>query len=139
MVPGLSKWKIDQARLHTTQVGAGMSAEEKTIHGTRLQPAQTDHFLDFISQPAYLQDVAFGIRTLKLEDGSKIVIPAAIRTVIPSRIISQYTSYCKERGFVPASKRRCVPLQPKIHYRGSTILQLRAWRHLLYWLTSSTP
>ena len=88
MVPGLSKWKIDQARLHTTQVGAGMPAEEKTIHRTRLQPAQTDHFHDFISQPAYLQGVAFGTRTLKLEDGSKIVIPAAIRTVIPSRIIS---------------------------------------------------
>ena len=42
---------------------------------------------------------------LKLDSGEKIVIPAVIRTVIPSRIIRQYLDYCKEQEFEPASQR----------------------------------
>ena len=32
-------------------------------------------------------------------------MPAVIRTVIPSRIISQYLEHCKEQEFEPASER----------------------------------
>ena len=52
-----------------------------------------------------IQDVAFGTKTMKLGSGERIIIPAVIRTVIPSRIIQQYTSYCKQQDFVPASER----------------------------------
>ena len=71
----------------------------------RLDPAKTDHFLAFITQPSYLQDVAFGTKTLKLDSGEKLLIPAAIRTVIPSRIISQYQEHCTTSGFTPHSER----------------------------------
>ncbi|KAL9969600.1 hypothetical protein ACROYT_G021833 [Oculina patagonica] len=62
---------------------------------------------DDIPRPSknLLQDVAFGTKTLKLDSGERIVIPAVIRTLIPSRIIHQYTSYCKEQEFEPASER----------------------------------
>ena len=49
-----------------------------------------------ISRPEFVQDVAFGTKTLKLDSGEKIIIPAVIRIVIPSRIIRQYLDYCKE-------------------------------------------
>ena len=42
---------------------------------------------------------------MKLNSGERIIIPAIIRTLIPSRIISQYMKYCREEGFLPASKR----------------------------------
>ena len=52
-----------------------------------------------------LQDVAFGTKLLKLETGGSIIIPAVIRTMIPSTIIEQYSAYCKEQNFEPAGQR----------------------------------
>ena len=48
--------------------------------------------------------MAFGTKTLKLDSGEKIIIPAVIRTVIPSRIIRQYLDYFKQQEFEPASQ-----------------------------------
>lgn len=66
---------------------------------------KVDHFINYISRPDLLQDVAFGTKTLKLDSGERIVIHAIIRTLIPSRIITQYRSYCKQQEFEPASER----------------------------------
>ena len=70
-----------------------------------LSTKKVDHFVEYISRPEFVQDVAFGTKTLKLDSGEKIIIPAVIRTAIPSRIIRQYLDYCKEQDFEPASKR----------------------------------
>ncbi|KAL9976835.1 hypothetical protein ACROYT_G014170 [Oculina patagonica] len=105
LIPGLTKWRIDQARLHANEVGKGQIVPEKPIFRTRIDPVKVDHFINYISRPDLLQDVAFGTKTLKLDSGERIVIPAVIRTLIPSRIIHQYTSYCKEQEFEPASER----------------------------------
>ena len=42
---------------------------------------------------------------MKLDSGGHAVIPAVIRTLIPSRIIAQYQAYCTDIGFEPASER----------------------------------
>ena len=42
---------------------------------------------------------------LKLDTGGSIIIPAVIRTMIPSRIIEQYSVYYKEQNFEPAGQR----------------------------------
>ena len=52
-----------------------------------------------------MQDVAFATKTLKLDSGERITIPAVVRTLIPSRIIEQYTSYYREKWLEPASTR----------------------------------
>ena len=105
LIPGLSKWRIDQARLHAIEAGKGQAVPEKAIFRTRIDPGKVDHFINFISRPGLLQDVAFGTKTLKLDSGEQIIIPAVIRAMIPSRIISQYVSYCKDHEFQPASER----------------------------------
>ena len=105
MIPGLTKWRVDQARCHATDVGEGQPLLEKPIFRIRLDPAKTDHFIDYISRPCFLQDVAYGTRKLKLDSGGHAVIPAVIRILIPSRIIAQYQAYCREIGFDPASER----------------------------------
>ena len=105
IIPGLSKWRIDRARLHATTSGRGQSVLKRPIFRTRIDNVQIDHFLDFISRPEVLQDVAFGTKSLKLDSGDRIIIPAVVRTMIPTRIIEQYISYCKQQQFTPAGER----------------------------------
>ena len=105
IIPGLSKWRIDQARRHAIDLGEGQPVVETPIFRIRLDPVKTDHFIDFISRPCFLQDVAYGTRKLKLDSGGHAVIPAVIRILIPSRIIAQYQAYCTDIVFKPASER----------------------------------
>ena len=105
LIPGLSKWRIDQARDHATKIGRGQTVPEKKIFRRRIDNAKVDHFLDYISRPQLLQDVAFGTKTLRLDSGEKIIIPAVVRTLIPSRIIEQYVCHSRQQGFEPAGER----------------------------------
>ena len=98
MIAGLSKWRIDKARQHAIHRGKGQPVLEQPIF-RRIDAAKVDHFLDFISRPHLLQDVAFGTKNLKLDSGEHII------TLIPSRVIEQYAAYCKEEAFEPASER----------------------------------
>ena len=69
------------------------------IHRCRLDPVKVDHFLDFISTPSFLQDVAYETKNLKLSDGETIEIPNEARMVIASRLIHLYQLYCAESVF----------------------------------------
>ncbi len=57
---------------------------------------KVDHFVDFVNRPYFHQDVAFGMRKLKLENGE--TLEQIIRTVTRSTMISQYMQYCKEEN-----------------------------------------
>jgi len=105
MIPTLSKWRIDEARQHATKVGEGLPVPQEPIFRSRISPVQIDHFIDYIARPEMLQDVTFGTKVLKLDTGGSIIIPAFIRTIIPSRIVEQYSAYCKEHDFEPAGQR----------------------------------
>ena len=86
MIPGLTKWRIDEARKHAFKNKPGQPIEPPTLQRTRLDPAKVDHFLDFISSPSFLQDVAYGTRHLKLSTGEKIEIPSVVRCAPSSRL-----------------------------------------------------
>ena len=88
MIPGLSKWRIDQARCHATDVGEGQPIHDKHTFCTQLDSVKIDHFVDYISRSCFFQDVAYGTQKLKLDSGEHPVIPAVIRTLLPSRIIA---------------------------------------------------
>ena len=105
ITPGLSKWQIDQARRHAAEEGPGQPVVSAPIKRTRLDPVKTNHFVNFITSANFIQDVAYGTKELKLDSGEKITIPNVIRTMMPSRIIKQYISYCQEKEFKPASER----------------------------------
>ena len=104
MISGLTVWRIDQAREHAKTAGPGKPVDLEPIQRTRLPPASIDHFLDFISSPAYLQDVSFGTKYMKLTNGEILEIPNVVRTVISSRLIGLYQSYCEETGFKPLGR-----------------------------------
>ena len=105
MIPGLSKWQIDQARRHAAEEGPGQPVVSEPIKRTRLDPVKTNHFVNFVASANFIQDVAYGTKELKLDSGEKIPIPNVIRTMVPSRIIKQYISYCQETEFNPPSER----------------------------------
>ena len=79
--------------------------QKDPIFRSRISSAQIDHFVDYIVRPEMLQDVAFGKKVLRLDTGESIIIPAVVRTVTPSRIIEQYSAYCKEQNLEPAGQR----------------------------------
>ena len=105
IIPGISKRQIDDARRHADLRGPGKPSNAPEIIRVRLDATKTDHFLDFISSSSLLQDVSYGAKSLKLDSGEKLLIPTAIRTLIPSRIIKQYQSYCENVAFEPYSER----------------------------------
>lgn len=103
-IPGLTKWRIDEARKHAFRTSPGHIIEPPFLQRCRLDPVKVDHFLDFISSPSFLQDVAYGTKTLRLSDGETIEIPNVVRTVVASRLIHLYQSYCSESGFEPMGR-----------------------------------
>lgn len=104
LIPGLTKWRIDEARKHAFLNEPGQQIEPPQIKRSRMHPAKVDHFLDFVSSPSFLQDVAYGTKKLKLSDGDTLEIPNVVRTVIASRLVQLYTSYCSETGFQPLGR-----------------------------------
>ena len=103
-IPGLTKWRIDEARKHAFLTSPGQIIQPPVLQRCRLDPVRVDHFLDFISSPSFLQDVAYGTKTLKLSDGQTIEIPNVVRTVVSSRLVHLYQSYCTESGFEPIGR-----------------------------------
>jgi len=101
LIPGLSKWRIDEARKHAFQTKPGQPIDPPRITRCRLDAVKVDHFLDFLSSPSFLQDVAYGTRALKLESGQSLEIPNMVRTVISSHLVRMYLNFCAESNFEP--------------------------------------
>ncbi|ESP02999.1 hypothetical protein LOTGIDRAFT_156957 [Lottia gigantea] len=104
LIPGLTKYRIDQARKHAMEAGHAQPVESHPVIRKRLDDTKVDHFLDFISRPEYTQDVAYGTKNMKLSHGEKLEIPNVVRTVIASRLIDLYKSYCQEIDFEPLGR-----------------------------------
>ena len=100
----LSDRQIKKARAQAKSEGPGVPIEKIPRHRIRIQQRQLDHFLEFTMRPYYYQDVAYGTRTIKLENGEEFVIPNVVRTVAKCTIINQYMDHCKQTGFQPISK-----------------------------------
>ena len=65
---------------------------------------QTGSFSRLRSNPHVILDLPFGERLLYIPDGSVLVTPKLIRTMIPERVVAQYTQFCKENNFTPFSR-----------------------------------
>ena len=104
LIPGLSKWRIDEARKHAFQTKPGQPIDPPRITRCRLDAVKVDHFLDFLSSPSVLQDVAYGTRTLKLESGESLEIPNMVRTLKSSHLVRMYLNFCVESNFEPLGR-----------------------------------
>ena len=59
MIPGLSKWRIDQGRQHATEGWKGQPLTEIPSFRTRIGSKKVDHFIEYISRVEFVQDLAF--------------------------------------------------------------------------------
>ena len=100
----LSDWQIRHARAHAKERGPGLLVEKTLFHRVRLPRVKLDHFIDFVNQPYFYQDVAFGTRKLTLSDGEKIEMLNIICKVTRSTMINQYLQFCAEQNFEPLSR-----------------------------------
>ncbi|KAK3744065.1 hypothetical protein QZH41_020591 [Actinostola sp. cb2023] len=92
IAPGKSAWLFQQVTQNFSRVTDTDMPENVPFSG------------DFISSPSFLQDVAYGTKYIKLSDGQKLEIPNVVRTVITSRLIHLYQSYCAKSGFSPLGR-----------------------------------
>lgn len=102
--PTLSEYKFKVARLHILLHGRGAPVPRNRSPRMRVNERALDHFLTFITSSHIIQDLPFGEKHLKLSCGTIIETPNVIRSIIPSRIVEQYLSHCKEEGVTPMSK-----------------------------------
>ena len=100
----ITEWQLRKARLHARVHGPGAPLEKPLQHRIRLDMKKCDHFLEFVNRPYFHQDVSYGIRTLRLDSGDKLVMPNVVRCVARSTMIAQYLQHCEEDTFEPLSR-----------------------------------
>ena len=103
-LPGITEYRVRTAREHGKKYERGSAVLLSKSPRMRVNYAQLDHFIEFITSPHVVIDLPFGQRLLSLADGSLLETPNLIRTMIPERIVAQYTQYCKEVNFTPFSR-----------------------------------
>jgi hypothetical protein len=93
LLPEVTDYKLYHTKKQLLMHGRGQPTITRYRTGVTLP--KIDHFIRFISDPTFVQEVAYGTRKLKLFSGEKIEIPNVVRNIITSRILKQYTAYCK--------------------------------------------
>ena len=100
----LSDRQIKKARSHAKTVGVGLPVENIPYHRVRIDKSKLEHFLYFVNQPYFYQDVSFGTRTVKLDSGQRLVMPNVVITVGRSTMIEQYHQRCREEEYQPLGR-----------------------------------
>ena len=98
------KWRINETRKHAALVRPGKPLDVPRVNRKKLDPVKVDHFIDFVSSPNYLQNVAYGTKTIKLTNGEAFEIPSVVRNVTSSRLVNLYFSFCQEVTFEPLAR-----------------------------------
>ncbi|KAL9967966.1 hypothetical protein ACROYT_G026285 [Oculina patagonica] len=110
LLPGISLRQIKNARKHAQECGPGEPVVKEQIFRCRLDMEKVKDFVYFISRSTFLQDVAFGTKTLKLQSGESIPIPALVRTMTATKIVHLYQEECKAENKIPLKERTCFRL-----------------------------
>ena len=84
----LSDRQIKKARQQAKINGPGVPLKKVITHRVRMDMVKLEHFLTFVDRPYFYQDVAYGQRTLKLENGERLAMPNIICVVTRSTMIS---------------------------------------------------
>ena len=101
-IPGLTEYRYTVANLHRVQCGRNAPVPTKESLRLRIDPKQLDHFLGFITSAHLVQDLPFGEKHMQLSSEKIITVPNVFRTMIPERIVMQYSC---ETNYKPFSRR----------------------------------
>ena len=98
-VQDLTKYCYTEAKRHCLTHGRGMPVLHERAPRRDVSPSQIEHFM-FITSPHIRQDLPFGQCSIVLSDQTTI----KVRTLIPERVVQQYTAYRDERNFRALSR-----------------------------------
>ena len=104
-IHGVTSYRFNIARHHKLLHGRGTIVLVDVARRMRVDCAQVDHFLNFITSPMLFKTCPLGKKMLKLSTGEVIRTPNVVRMLIPERITQQYYQLCEGTGFTPMSKR----------------------------------
>ena len=110
LIPGISLRQVKNARKHASEHGRGEPKTRSEIFRCRFNMEKVRDFIDIFSRSTFLQDVAFGTKTLKLSSGERVPIPSVVRTMTASKIIYLYHEECRDHGVKPLKERTCFRL-----------------------------
>ena len=96
--------QIKRARAHAREYGPGFTLEKASSYRVRLDTALVDHFIECVNRPYFYQDVSYGTRKLKLDNGEQVTMPNVIRAVTRSTMIQQYLQFCEQEEIKPLSR-----------------------------------
>ena len=96
-----------EAKHHCLTHGRGMPVPHERAPRWDVSLLQIEHFMFMfmlITSPHIMQDLPFGQHSIMLSDKTTIKVPNVIRTLIPERMVQQYTAYCDECNFRALSR-----------------------------------
>ncbi|CAC5381664.1 unnamed protein product [Mytilus coruscus] len=103
LIPGLSKWKIDQSRDHSAHCGAGnIPANKGKVFRDRMDNENLSIVCLFLD-PNFIQICSYGTKDIRFDNGDIITIPQVVRTACHSTLINMYKKVCSETTFTPLS------------------------------------
>ena len=79
---GCSKRMTEQARKIKSEFGPGIIAAKEAFTRNRIDMSKVEHFIDFLIQNGYFQDVPYGTTKLELDSGEEFIVPHVVRTSI---------------------------------------------------------
>ena len=97
------QWKA--ARKHKRRFGAAGAELERPRQRMRMKESRLQAALAFMSDPAQLQQLAFGDHKLKLEDGTEIVVGAALLKTCVAEMYRDYCASCKVHDEAPLDEK----------------------------------
>lgn len=103
-IPNLKRYRYNIVHQHVLLYGRGTAVLALKTTRMKVLPEKLDHFLKFITSQYIIQDLPFGVKTLKLSSNTEIKIPDVVRTLISEQIVQQYLCYCDVTDFAPMSR-----------------------------------
>ena len=85
----VTNWQIKRLEPNANNVGPGEPIHKGIQHRVRIDKTKLDHFIDFINQPYFYQDVSYGTGKLKLNNRETITMPNIDCIVTRGTIIAQ--------------------------------------------------
>ena len=86
-IPDLTRYRFNIAKHHQLRHGRGAALPPLKTTRVHVQQEKIDHFVTFITSSHDLQNLAFGVKTLKVSTQREIKIPNVVRNLIPQYIM----------------------------------------------------
>ena len=105
-IPEVTKYEIDESR----KLKPGELIVKEKIFRSRISQSSIDIFLNFVTSENYLQDVAYGVNKIKLENNSRLVVPNVVRLANNASIVFEYKKMCEEENIKPLCDSTCYKI-----------------------------